>query len=134
MVPRNSVPTYIPETKTRLRIHEPKSQIPGAPGAPTGASEEAERPQYNRISDPFYDRGITFPLFCFWKKGFFDPNVNLDFEKEKRFIGLGHGIIRRDAFWFLLKSAFGWGMELLKWGEEPQKVWGETSIVERLID
>ena len=46
------------------------------------------------IQDPFYDRGSTFPLFCFLKDGFLDPN--LDFEK-KRSVDLGYGIIRRDA-------------------------------------
>ena len=58
-------------------------------------------------------------------------NVNLDFEKI-RFLDLGHGIIRRDAFSFLLRSVFGWGMELRKRGA-PENL-GRTSIVERLRD
>ena len=34
-------------------------------------------------------------------------NVTYDFGKKKRFVDLGHGIIRRDAFRFLLKSVCG---------------------------
>ena len=50
--------------------------------------------------------------------------------KKKRFVDSGHGIIRRDAFWFLLKSVFGWGIELVKWGASENLGW--TSIVEPL--
>ena len=44
------------------------------------------------------------------KRASWTPNrrdVNLDFEKRKRFVDLGHGIIRGDAFWFSLQSVFG---------------------------
>ena len=48
------------------------------------------------------------------------------------FLYLGHGIIHRDAILFLLKSVFGWDMELLKWGASEKIGW--TSIVKRLPD
>ena len=50
-----------------------------------------------------------FRYFVSERRGSFTPNrrtANLDFEK-KRFVDLGHGIIRRDAFRFLLTSVFG---------------------------
>ena len=50
-------------------------------------------------------------------------NANLDFEKKRGFIDSGHGIIRRDAIWFLLKSVFRWGMELLKRGASEFLGW-----------
>ena len=84
-------------------------------------------------TDPFYDRGSTFiPLFCFWKTGFLDPKSSerQSWFRKKSFGDSGHGITRRDAIWFLLKSVFGWCIELLNWGASENLEW--TSIVERL--
>ena len=50
--------------------------------------------------------------------------------KKKGFVDLAHGIIRRDSFSFLLRSGFGWGMELRKRGAWEN--WGWTFVVERL--
>ena len=51
-------------------------------------------------------------------RGSLTPNrrdVTLDFEKKKRLVDLGHGIIRRDAFRFFAESQFsGKVLELLK--------------------
>ena len=48
-------------------------------------------------------------------------NANLGI-KNKRFLDLGRGNIRRDAISFLLKSVFGSGMELLKLGARKMRV------------
>ena len=50
--------------------------------------------------DPFYDRGSTFEQFFFPKDGV--PRLQIVgmsilISKKKRFVGLGHGIVRRDA-------------------------------------
>ena len=65
--------------------------------------------------------------------GFLDPN--LDFEtkkKKKRFVDLGHGVIRRDAFRFVLKVKFS-GEVWSSLSGAPQKKVRWTSIVEHLF-
>ena len=67
------------------------------------------------ICDAFYDRGSTFRLNCFLSDGIPSlaqnrQNVNL-VSKNDGFVCLGHRIIHRDAFCFLLKSVLGWGSD-----------------------
>ena len=57
-----------------------------------------------------------FRYLVFERRGSFIPNrrnANLDFENNF-FVASGHGIFRRYPIRVLLKSAFGWGKELLK--------------------
>ena len=61
--------------------------------------------------DPFYDRGRTIPLKCFLSENHGKANL---VSKNAIFVYSGHGITHQEAIRTLLKSVFGWGMELLK--------------------
>ena len=64
--------------------------------------------------------------------GFLDPKSSgcqPCFEKLRLCILGGHGIIHRDAIRFLLKSVFGWSIELLNPFRTAIPFWGQTTWI-----
>ena len=71
-----SLSTFPKEENLRNK-RKPTRQV-YLPSAPTfGLSSSCWWSHLSLVCDPFriYDRGSTFPLFCFWKTGFLNPQI-----------------------------------------------------------